>query len=283
MAIPAVSQELFPYSRWNSQIPQLRPQYRSAKPYPHIVLKNLLEDEVAQKAMNEFPKPTDTNWIQYKHFNERKLGKSKREEFPPLLGRLVDEFNSKEFLRFLTDLTGIENLLADPMLDGGGMHQSGPGGFLNIHADFTTHHYQPWRRRINLILYLNEGWLAEWNGNLEIWDKEMKNCVEKVVPVLNTAIIFNTDEHSHHGLPDKIKCPEGMTRKSLALYYYTQLEDSSYKPISTNYQARPGDGWRAPFIWLDKKFVHGYSVLKTRLGLSDDFASKILGFFGGRK
>jgi Rps23 Pro-64 3,4-dihydroxylase Tpa1-like proline 4-hydroxylase len=274
---------LFPYDTWTPKIPTLAPKYHKAQPYPHIVLNGFLNDEVALKAMKEFPRPGDTSWIQYKHFNERKLGKSKREEFPPFLGQLTDELNSKDFLEFLSGLTGIQNLIADPMLEGGGLHQSGPGGFLNIHADFTMHHYHPWRRRINLILYLNEGWREEWNGALEIWDKGMKICVEKVVPLLNTALIFNTDEFSYHGLPEKIKCPAGITRKSLAFYYYTLLEDPHFKAKSTNYLPRPGDLWKAPLIWLDKKVLHIYSIVKSKFGFSDDFVSKILGFFGGKR
>ena len=74
-----------------------------------------------------------------------------------------------------------------------------------------------------------------------------------------------------------------MTRKSLALYYYTALENLDFKATSTNYKARPGDGWKIPFIWLDKKILHVYSVFKAKFKLSDDLASKILGIFGGHK
>ena len=35
-------------------------------------------------------------------------------------------------------------------------------------------------------------------------------------------------------------------------------------------------------IWLDKTAVHCYSVLKKKLGLSDDFAGKILTCFRAR-
>jgi hypothetical protein len=68
---------------------------------------------------------------------------------------VADELNSPEFVEWLSELTGIPGLIADTDLEGGGLHQSGRGGFLNIHADFTMHHYHKhWRRRVNLILYL---------------------------------------------------------------------------------------------------------------------------------
>lgn len=280
----ANSARLFPYERWEPQLKELAARYQSNPPFPNIELKNFLDDETAQRAMAEFPGPSDTNWVQYKHFNENKMGKAKRAEFPPLLGALVDEFNSPRFVRFLSELVGIPNLLADPTLDGGGMHQTETGGFLNVHADFTMHHqHLNWRRRCNLILYLNENWDPQWRGALELWDAEVKHCVTRIEPVLNRAAIFNTDEVSFHGYPDPIICPPEVTRKSLALYYYTAEAGTRHVARSTNYQPRPGDGARGLLIWLDKQAVHCYSLIKTRLNLSDDFASKILGRFARKK
>ena len=50
----------------------------------------------------------------------------------------------------------------------------------------------------------------------------MKKCVQQISPLFNRCVIFNTDEDSFHGLPDPINCPDSMTRKSIALYYYTE-------------------------------------------------------------
>jgi hypothetical protein len=213
------------------------------------------------------------------------LGLPKRELFPALLGRVVDELNSPAFLSWLTELTGIQGLVSDETLEGGGLHQSSRGGFLNMHADFTMHHHQKnWRRRINLILYLNEGWQPEWRGALEFWDARMTRCVASYQPLLNHAVIFNTDEDSFHGFPDPLACPPGVTRKSLALYYYTPEAGAVQAGRSTNYRARPGDGLvRSALIWADKQAVHVYSRVKERFGLSDDFASRVLGFLSRKQ
>ena len=37
----------------------------------------------------------------------------------------------------------------------------------------------------------------------------------------NKLVIFNTTDFSFHGHPEPLKCPDNVTRKSLALYYYT--------------------------------------------------------------
>jgi len=276
---------LFPFDRWNAQLPELAPRYQSAQPFPHIHLENFLDLATAESLAGEFPQPSSDAWIQYKHFNENKAGLTKRELFPKNLGRVVDELNSPEFLVWLSALTGIQNLVADPTLEGGGLHQSGRGGFLNLHADFTMHHHhRDWRRRINLILYLNPAWREEWGGAIELWDSEMKRCCASVPPFLNHALIFSTTDNSYHGFPEKLRCPEGMSRKSLALYYYTREQDSHFTGHSTDYHARPTDSRaKATLIWLDKQAVRLYSKAKERFGVSDQTASKILGFLSRKK
>jgi len=276
---------LFDYQRWSPALPELARRYQAGTPFPHIHLENFLDPAMARALAEEFPAPDSTAWIQYKHHNENKMGLTKRELFPPRLGQVSDELNSPDFLSWLTQLTGIQGLVSDESLEGGGLHQSARGGFLNVHADFTMHHHRKnWRRRINLILYLNEGWREEWGGAIELWDAKMTACVEKVYPLLNHALLFSTDETSYHGFPDPLACPEGVSRKSLALYYYTPETGAVRAGRSTNYRARPGDGpVRSALIWADKQAVHVYSRVKEIFGLSDDFASRVLGFLSGKK
>lgn len=280
---------LFPYERWDFRLPALVRQYRESKPCPHILLKDFLETEIAHEAAMQFPRAATEEWTQYKHANENKLGMAKRQLFPPALGAVVDELNSPEFVAWISELTGIPNLMPDSMLEGGGLHQSGPGGYLNVHTDFSMHHFHThWRRRVNLILYLNPQWHEEWGGSLELWARsaegKMARCAAKYPPLLNHALIFTTDERSLHGFPDPLTCPEGESRKSLALYYYTVERDQKVTGHSTDYFARPQDGWgKSAMIWLDKKAVDLYSRAKARFGFSDEFASKVLGFLSRKK
>ena len=257
-------------------IEALAARYQSAEPFPHIHLERFLDPSLARELAHEFPRAGTAAWTQYKHYNENKLGLTKRDQLPHGLGLLIDELNGPEFTAALSRLTGIPHLIADPTLEGGGLHQSGPKGFLNIHADFTVHHHHShWRRRVNLILYLNEGWEESWGGAIELWDRGMTHCVTKIAPLLNHAVIFSTDEDSYHGFPDALTCPEGVTRKSVALYYYT--EEAVVNARSTNYRARLEDARsKAALIWADKQAVSAYSKLKRKLGLSDNFASSLL-------
>jgi len=281
---------LFPFERWDgSRLRALAKQYAGNSPCPHILLENFLDPDIAQAMAKEFPEPSGDAWTQYKHVNENKLGLPKRDLFPPAIRAVTDELNSPEFVAWVSELSGIPGLIADPILEGGGLHQSGPGGYLNVHTDFSQHHvHTNWRRRINLILYLNPVWDANWGGSIELWERsaegKMSRCAAKYLPLLNHALIFTTDERSLHGFPDPLTCPEGQSRKSLALYYYTEERHAGFAGHSTDYFARPQDGLgKSAMIWLDKKALDLYSRAKARFGFSDELASKILGLLSGKK
>lgn len=284
-SLPALQRRpLFPYGKWGGTLPQLAKQYLENSPFPHICLTDFLEPEIAHAVAEEFPAANTDSWTQYKHANENKMGMPQRAMFPPQLGEVTDELNSPEFVAWLSALTGIPNLVSDPDLEGGGLHQSGRGGFLNVHTDFSMHHYHKnWHRRVNLILYLNVGWQEQWGGAIEFWDLKRGFCAAKYAPHFNHAVIFTTDDRSFHGFPDPLECPENVSRKSLALYYYT-VEASDRGARSTDYRARPGDGLKkAALIWLDKQAVNLYSRAKVRFGFSDELASRLLGFLSRKK
>jgi Rps23 Pro-64 3,4-dihydroxylase Tpa1-like proline 4-hydroxylase len=269
---------------WQQHLPQWRKQYQTSDPFPHLVIDNLFDATGLEKVMNEFPPVTDEGWIHYIHYNEKKHGLNKTELIPDCNRRFIQTLNSIEFMKFLETLTGIENLRADESLEGGGLHQSVKGGFLNIHADFTVHpHKKNWRRRVNVLVYLNKDWKEEYNGHLELWQRDMKKCSVKVLPLFNRCVIFNTDHDSFHGVPEPIQCPEGVSRKSIALYYFTE-EKFIPKKVHTNYQPKPDEKiWKRVLIYLDRQILWTYSNIKSLLGLNDDFASNILKRLGQKK
>lgn len=274
---------LFNYDRWLATLPDDAQRYQQNQPYPHIALANFLQPQAAERALAAFPAVGDAGWIHYVHVNEKKHGLNKMELLPPAVQDVIREMNSPPFVAYLSKLTGIPNLIADDSLEGGGLHQSKRNGFLNVHADFTVHpHKRNWRRRVNLLIYLNHDWKPEYRGDLELWDRQMKGVVQKIAPIFNRCVIFNTDEDSYHGLPDPILCPDDMTRKSIALYYFTE-ETTAPTLRATNYRARPDDGAKAILIWLDKKAVAMYTAIKRRLGINDAFVSNVLNRLSGKK
>ncbi|MDT0215268.1 2OG-Fe(II) oxygenase [Rothia sp. ARF10] len=259
-----------------SRLPELTAEYRAAEPFPHIVLDGVLFPEAFDRAAAEFPSMRDPSWKGYLHVNETKYGNTLPDTWGATLNAVAKEFTSPEFVRFLEELTGIDGLLPDWSMDGGGLHQTLRGGHLNVHADFTTHHAKEnWSRRINILLYLNEEWREEWGGQLELWDAEMTAPRAKVQPAGNRMLIFTTSHDSFHGHPDALTCPEDVARRSMALYYFT--EESKPLRRATNYRARPQEGgFKRAAIALDRGVLDVYDRTLRRLGLSDTRVSRML-------
>ncbi|CAM9667139.1 unnamed protein product [Phaeothamnion confervicola] len=128
---------------------------------------------------------------------------------------------SSPFLLFLEELTGIKGLIADPHYRGSGLHQIAPGGYLNLHADFNRYVTFGLDRRVNAFIYLNEDWDDSWGGHLELWNRDLKTCGAKIAPKLGRFVVFSSTDFSYHGHPAPLAAPPGRSRRSLALYYYT--------------------------------------------------------------
>lgn len=226
--------------------------YRPASPFPHVVLDDFLPAELAERAAAEFAALSTDGWDCYEdQGNTLKLATSDEAAMGPTLRHLVGQFNGHAFIAFLEALTGIEGLLGDPHLSGGGLHQLNPGGFLRVHADFNRHQVLKLDRRINALLYLNPGWREEWGGAFELWTPDMQEQVVKLPPVLNRLVVFNTTSDSFHGNPDPVTCPPGNARRSLAFYYYSngRPEEELAPAHSTLYQTpgqRPAGAGAAP-------------------------------------
>src|SRR2546423_13290699 len=157
---------LFNLAALEATLPQIHERYMSGVPFPHIVLDNFLSADAAQRGTEEFPRVQPKRWINFVHVNEQKYGNREPSSWGPSLQAVAEKLNSPCCVRFLSDLTGIEGLRADESMEGGGLHQSLPGGFLNIHADFTVHpHHRQWRRRVNLLLYFNGEWPPQYGGH----------------------------------------------------------------------------------------------------------------------
>jgi hypothetical protein len=195
--------------------------YQQAKPFPHIVIDNFFDPELLEQVLQEFPKPGQISWQRFDNEREIKLASASEGNFGPVTRLLMYHLNGMTFLEFLSRITGIDNLLADPSFEGGGLHQIVRGGKLGVHADFNKHKKYGLDRRLNLLLYLNKNWRDEYGGNLELWNRDMSACEAKVAPLFNRVMIFSTTDFTYHGHPDPLQCPEGMTRKSLALYYFS--------------------------------------------------------------
>lgn len=232
--------------------------YANAKPYPHIVLDDFFDPEIVDGILEEFPKPDAIRWQRFDNANEIKLASAADASFGPLTRLFLYHLNSITFLEFLSQVTGIDNLIPDPRFEGGGLHQIVRGGKLGVHADFNKHAVYDLDRRLNLLLYLNKNWREEYGGHLQLWDRDMTRCEAKVAPLFNRVMIFSTTDFTYHGHPDPLQCPEGVTRKSLALYYFTNGRPAEEVTgnHSTIFRARGPEDLRPTAAQRVRKLAH---------------------------
>lgn len=193
--------------------------YENAAPFRHLVFDELVPREKLNALVHAFPDTQWNGWENVSHENQYlKMACDRIELIPDPIRTLIYELCSAPVLDWLTEVTGIPMILPDPLLIGGGMHVSGPGGTLTPHTDFHVVKGLSLYRRLNLLLYLNREWGPENGGQLELWDKKTDRVAKTVLPTLGTCVLFQTDNVSMHGFMTPVSVHN---RQSIALYYYT--------------------------------------------------------------
>jgi hypothetical protein len=217
--------------------------YSGNEPFPHIVIDDFIDPQLLRPILAEVNAVDRSQ--RYAKFLDRRTDHNKFVFYPEAVGsetsRLFHFLNSGPVIGYLERLTGIPHLLADPAYFGGGLHWIETGGFLEVHADLNHLKRYNLERRLNLLLYLNENWLDEYHGQLELGDRQTMTCTKSIAPLFNRAVVFSTTRESLHGHPAPLATPPGLARRSLALYYYTSTWEpaverstpSSTSPVTT--------------------------------------------------
>lgn len=209
------------------------------EPFDHIVIDDFFEEGFANQVEQEFPAFDSPLWYQYDSPLEVKRAQNFWDRFPPstfraFWGLCSHQMNQVLSVKFSSDL------MADYGLNGGGWHMMGRGGKLNVHQDYSIHPKLPLQRKLNIIIYMSRDWNPKWGGSLQLWSHNEetnlpKECVKEYLVNFNRAVIFDTTQHSWHGFPDPITCPQGNYRKSLAIYYLQAPDESAENRVRALY------------------------------------------------
>jgi Rps23 Pro-64 3,4-dihydroxylase Tpa1-like proline 4-hydroxylase len=255
-------------------------EYRRAAPFPNIVLDDMFPEPMLDDVVQQFPGSADVGWRRHHDHRQRKLQWADITTMPPSPAAFVAMLQSAPFLRFLEDLTGIPGLIGDPYCFHGGLHAIEPGGYLKIHCDQTVQEQLWLSRRVNVIVYLDRQWDLSWGGNLELWNSGVTTCEVSIVPRFNRMVVFNTDRDSFHGHPDPTVSPAGVSRRSIALYYYTSGENPTTRSDGfrgPRLRPRPGEAieappsnWRARLIDVSPPALTRMARRVMRREISDD-------------
>jgi hypothetical protein len=200
--------------------------YRTAEPFPHIVLEQLLPAPAARSAVAVLPPPGDDAWRRSPDSSDLPIQQGVQLLDEPLDGRpvfqeLVYELNSGTFIRYLEKLSGIDGLLADPKLVDGGIQLLQPGGSVAIHAEATSHPRIDLRRRIKLQLFLGGNPPPSEGGELELWSAERRQCARRLRPVPGRCLLMSTSARAYHGRPRPLPAAPPAGLVMLVLYYYS--------------------------------------------------------------
>ncbi len=223
----------------------LREKVRTSQPVRNFCIDNFLDESFAGSVLASFPTYEEAAKVgrTFAAVNEKgKIQVTDSSSFAEPIAELNRTLASPEFLELLSDVFEMPNILADDALIGGGIHETGPRGHLDVHVDFNYLSDRQLHRRLNILVYFNKDWRPEWGGNIELWDAAVKNCVHSFTPIFNRCVVFETNDISFHGVT-AVKCPEGTARKSFAAYYYTREAPAHWtgEAHGTIFKARPDE------------------------------------------
>lgn len=222
-----------------------RRAFQEAEPFSHVAIDGLFPENVLQGILDELPARNTGQWTRWgsgSRFIESdasvKMAISREALLGPVTRNFMLQLNSALFLQFLTVLSGAEpnSLLGDPTFRGGGLHSTGSGGRLLVHTDTERHPLgKPFCQKLNIIVYLNKDWPESYGGDLELWSRDGSQCVQRIAPLFNRTVIFESGTNTYHGHPQPLRCPPDRCRFSLAAYYYTfnRALDENYTGFQT--------------------------------------------------
>lgn len=197
--------------------------YIAGQPYPHVVIDDLFEPEMLDRIVEEFPSSGNRDWLVWDTEHELKTTSKGINGLSTFTQLFCLWLSSSDVIDEIKKITGLDNIFADPMYHGAGLHEMYRDGWLEIHADYTKHYYLPMMRRLNLITYLNRDWEDAWGGELALQDYEDPSKQISYAPYFNRTIIFPTTDKTLHGVPNKLACPPDRSRKLISIYYWTPI------------------------------------------------------------
>jgi len=248
---------------------KLASSIKSASGFPHFCIDNFLKNDFAESIEASFPSFSQAESLGKSfnaHHEYQKVQITDTKKFPAPLKQLNELFGDEQFIALMSKATGIDDLLYDKNLVGGGMHMTNGGGRLDVHVDFNYIKEQKWYRRLNILLYLNKDWKEEYGGYLDLWDKDVKNRIGYFEPKFNRLCGFVTSEISFHGVTP-VTCPPDRVRKSFATYYYTEdkTPDIADDHHSTIFVPRPNEKARHLFLKPVSDFKQGINQQVKRI------------------
>jgi hypothetical protein len=198
----------------------LSDQFKNARPFEHLIIDGLFDERLLDLIVAEFDSVGEDGWRTFRDENQMFRRLVSAAQIGPAAQLYYDTIHSRRFVEFLSAVTGLANVIPDPTLQRGGLHECRTGSWFGIHVDFNKHRSTMLDLELGFITYLNRGWKGSFGGTLELWDVETQSCVMEVVPEFGRTVLLRHSEKSYHGLSKPVKAPDGRARRAISTYYY---------------------------------------------------------------
>jgi Rps23 Pro-64 3,4-dihydroxylase Tpa1-like proline 4-hydroxylase len=204
------------------KVEELRATYRDAKPFPHVIMDNLFSEALLDSLLVEMSRMGRDRWKNIEQdTRERTLRMRSAAEMGAAGDQLLSIVHAAAFLYFLSEITGVPQLLPDPYLQGAGYALMRRSDYFNVHSDRNVAYETGLVRRLAMIVFLNKSWSPEYYGELELWSHDAKHCDVSIAPLYNRTVLFEVANPNFHGVPTPLACPADRMRQSFILYYHT--------------------------------------------------------------
>ena len=205
-----------------SRIEDLRSSYANSKPFPHVIIDNAFPEDILNGLLAEMAQMHREQWSNIEQDSRERTSRMRSAAEMGVWGdRLLSIVHSAAFLYLLSEITGVDQLLPDPYLQGAGYALMRRGDYFNVHADRNVAYETGLTRRLAMIIFLNKEWSPEYHGALELWSSDGKRCEATIEPLFNKTVIFEVAYPNFHGVPLPLNCPTNRMRHSFITYYHT--------------------------------------------------------------
>jgi Rps23 Pro-64 3,4-dihydroxylase Tpa1-like proline 4-hydroxylase len=234
-------------SRMRHQGERLAEEYSGSHPVKHVVIDDLLPEELALTIGAGFPDSSQMKKRQ--SIRERKSTSANYRDWDEQTKGAFFALQGSAVMAEVSRITGIEKFAGDPSGYAGGLSSMEKEDFLNPHIDNSTHPELSGYRRLNLLYYVSPNWKKEFGGNLELWSKDMSERLE-VVSQFNRLVIMATTRQSLHSVSRVLATEKN--RLCLSNYYFNQEspESEHYQHI-TAFRGRPDEPIKDLYLRLE--------------------------------
>lgn len=169
------------------KISSLKKDFKSAKPFPHLVLPNFFKNakELKSALLKEEFHYQNSDLFQFYQTNDCSKAKTK------VVQDFHKFFGSKDFLAFISEITG-KKLTSIDM-----------SGFIYGDTDYLLPHDDRLEgRKIAYVVNLSENFSEENGGALALF--KGRSVVKRIVPKFNTLTIFEVSPKSLHEVEEVV-------------------------------------------------------------------------------